>query len=83
MCFITIGGKTYIEVNGYFSLDTKTKTPFPECDGYKHVVEHIVDVQCLEESRAYYRKVSLGENNVDVVLMRTNTVKKVKVRSRQ
>lgn len=80
MCFMTIDGSRYVEVDGYFSLDTRTKTPFAERDGYKYVVEHIVDLHRLgeNESRAYYRKVSVGGTLVDAVLTSTNTVKRVK-----
>lgn len=76
--FVTLDGKEYVEVHGYFSSTMKTKTPFPESDGYIYVVEHVVDLDLLgSESRSYYRNVSAGETSFQAVLTSTNTVKKV------
>lgn len=82
-CFTTIGGKDYVEAHGYFSVNTRRKIPFPESAGYIYLVEHVADVESIDESRAYYRQVSVGSTFIDAVFTSTNVVKKVKSSVRQ
>ena len=76
--YIKLDGKEYVEVHGYFSSSMKTKTKFPESDGYKYLVEHVVEPDKLgSESRSYYRNVSAGGASFQAVLTSRDVVKKV------
>lgn len=82
--FLVIDGVTYVQVDGYFSRDMKTKHSFPVSSSSIFCVKHVLEPNLLQEPRSYYRKVSLNTQpgtTFHAVLTSTNDVKKIRVDS--